>query len=47
MTTPNQSAAANPTIASQLHSWRPLGRVAELGSLGGGGAEDGQRRAEV
>jgi len=26
-------AAANPAIASLLQSWRPVGRVAELGSL--------------
>jgi hypothetical protein len=32
--TPNQCAAANPAIASRLQSWRPTGRVAELGSLG-------------
>ena len=29
-----QYAAANPAIASLLQSWRPVGRVAELGSLG-------------
>ena len=29
----NQSAASNPAIASLLQSWRPVGRVAELGSL--------------
>jgi hypothetical protein len=27
-------AAANPAIASRLQSTRPVGRVAELGSLG-------------
>ena len=27
-------AAANPAIALRLQSWRPVGRVAELGSLG-------------
>ena len=32
---PNQALAANPAIASLLQSWRPAGRVAELGSLGG------------
>jgi hypothetical protein len=32
---PNQSAAANPAIASWLQSTPPAGRVAELGSLGG------------
>jgi hypothetical protein len=28
-------AASNPARASRLHSLRPVGRVAELGSLGG------------
>jgi hypothetical protein len=29
---PNNGAAANPAITSRLQSWRPVGRVAELGS---------------
>ena len=31
---PNKCAAANPAIALRLQSTRPVGRVAELGSLG-------------